>query len=314
MTGRVSSWGLGEYMSKSTKKRRGEIIQTILRVLADQEAVAAADAVTQARGLLGPDEWELGSYPSQPGVPRIETMIRYGTIGPSKAGWLVKDRGTWQITAAGRQALEKFPDPVMLQAEVGRAYRAWKSGRDADADEEDDGFDEGAVAPPDAPGLTLELAEEAALREIQQHIARINPYDFQKLVAALLRAMGYFVAWVAPAGKDGGVDIVALTDPLGASGPRIKVQVKRHTSGKISAIDLRAFMAVLGPNDVGMFVTSTEFTSEAMAEARQQETRRVSLIGLKGLLDLWIEHYARIDDAERQLLPLQPVYFVALTD
>ena len=299
-------------MSKSTKRRRGEIIQAVLRVLAAQEAVAAADAVSQARELLSPNEWELGSYPSQPGVPRIETMIRYGTIGPVKAGWLVKDRGTWQITEDGRQALEGFPDPVVLQAEVGRAYRAWKSVRDAD--EDDEGFDEGSIAPPEAPGLTLELAEESALREIQQHIGRINPYDFQKLVAALLRAMGYFVAWVAPAGKDGGVDIVAFTDPLGASGPRIKVQVKRHTSGKISAIDLRAFMAVLGPNDVGMFVTSTEFTSEAMVEARQQETRRVSLIGLKGLLDLWIEHYARIDDAERQLLPLQPVYFIASTD
>lgn len=299
-------------MSKSTKGRRGEIIQAILRVLADQETVSAADAVSQVRELLSPNEWELGSYPSQPGVPRIETMIRYGTIGPVKAGWLVKDRGTWQITEDGRQALESFPDPLVLQAEVGRAYREWKSSRDAD--EDDESFDEGAVAPPAAPGLTLELAEEAALREIQQHIGRINPYDFQKLVAALLRAMGYFVAWVAPAGRDGGVDIVAFTDPLGASGPRIKVQVKRHTSGKISAIDLRAFMAVLGPNDVGMFVTSTEFTSEARAEARQQETRRVSLIGLKELLDLWIEHYARIHDAERQLLPLQPVYFISSTD
>ena len=299
-------------MSKSTKQRRGEIIHTILRVLAEQDSVSAADAVAQTRELLAPTEWELGSYPSQPGVPRIETMIRYGTIGPVKAGWMVKDRGTWEITEAGREALKSFPDPVVLQAEVSRAYKAWKSGRDAD--EDDESFEDDSVEPPAAAGLTLELAEEAALREIQEHIGRINPYDFQKLVAALLRAMGYFVAWVAPAGKDGGVDIVAFTDPLGASGPRIKVQVKRHTTGKISAIDLRAFMAVLGPNDVGMFVTSTEFTADAMAEARQQESRRVSLIGLKGLLDLWIEHYPRIEDAERQLLPLQPIYFLASSD
>ena len=43
------------------------------------------------------------------------------------------------------------------------------------------------------------------------------PYQFQDLVAALLRAMGYHVAWVAPPGKDGGTDIVAYTDPLGAT-------------------------------------------------------------------------------------------------
>lgn len=299
-------------MSKSTKQRRGEIIKAILQVLAELDSVSASDAIAQARELLVPTEWELGSYPSQPGVPRIETMIRYGTIGPVKAGWMVKDRGTWSITDDGKEALRSFTDTVVLQAEVSRAYKAWKSERDAD--EDDANFEDDSVAPPAAAGLTLELAEEAALREIQEHIGRINPYDFQKLVAALLRAMGYFVAWVAPAGKDGGVDIVAFTDPLGASGPRIKVQVKRHTTGKINAIDLRAFMAVLGPNDVGMFVTATEFTSDAMAEARQQESRRVNLIGLKGLLDLWIEHYPRIDEAERQLLPLQPVYFLAATD
>lgn len=296
-------------MSKSTKLRRGEIIKAILQVLAEQDSVAASDAVAQARELLVPTEWELGSYPSQPGVPRIETMIRYGTIGPVKAGWIVKDRGTWSITDDGQAALRSHPDPVVLQAEASRAYKAWKSGRDVD--EDDENFEDDAAAPPAAASLTLELAEEAALREIREHIGRINPYEFQKLVAALLRAMGYFVAWVAPPGKDGGVDIVAFTDPLGASGPRIKVQVKRHTTGKISAIDLRAFLAVLGPNDVGMFVTATEFTADAMAEARQQESRRVSLIGLKELLDLWTENYPRIDETERQLLPLQPVYFLA---
>lgn len=302
-------------MSKSAQQRRGEILRAILQVLSEEDAVSASDAIAQARELLVPTEWELGSYPSQPGVPRIETMIRYGTIGPVKAGWMVKDRGTWSITSDGRDALARFSDPAILEAEVSRAYRAWKSERDADEVRDDnESFENDSVAPLAAAGLTLELAEESALRQIQEHIGRINPYDFQRLVAALLRAMGYFVAWVAPAGKDGGVDIVAFTDPLGAIGPRIKVQVKRHTTGKINAIDLRAFMAVVGPNDVGMFVTATEFTSDAMAEARQQESRRVSLIGLKGLLDLWIEHYARIDESERQLLPLQPVHFLAGSD
>ncbi len=35
------------------------------------------------------------------------------------------------------------------------------------------------------------------------------------------------------------------------------------------------------------------------------------LIDLKRLFDLWIEHYARIPEAQRRLLPLQPVYFLA---
>lgn len=295
-------------MGKSTKHRRGEIKQAVLQVLSDRGPLSAADAVALCRDRLRPSDWELESYPSQPGVPRIETMIRYGTIGPVKAGWIIKDRGTWEITEDGRRALADFPVPEDLNAAAARAYNEWKSGQPSD---DRDDFDEDTDAPPGSP-LSIELAEETALKEISDHIGRIPPYEFQRLVAALLRAMGYFVAWIAPPGKDGGVDIVALTDPLGANGPRIKVQVKRHTTGKISAMDLRAFMAVLGQNDVGMFVTSSEFTSDAMAEARQQETRRVSLVGLKDLLELWIDHYETIEDEERRLLPLRPVHFLAL--
>ena len=48
------------------------------------------------------------------------------------------------------------------------------------------------------------------------------PYQFHDLVAALLRAMGYHVAVVAPTGKDGGTHAVAYTDPLGATVSRIR--------------------------------------------------------------------------------------------
>ncbi len=297
-------------MPKTDKRRRGQIKQTVLRILADAGAMSASDVVDLARERLLPTDYELGSYPSQPGVPRIDTMIRYGTIGPVKAGWLIKNRGTWEITPEGRDALSEFPDPELLNEEASRAYRQWKTGQ-SEADAVEDDLESELEVNLGFAALALEGAQEAALREIREHLRRIPPYDFQKLVAALLRAMGYFVPWVAPAGKDGGVDIVAFTDPLGATGPRIKVQVKRHNTGKISAVDLRAFLAVLGQQDVGIYVTTSDFTSDAMAEARQQETRRVTLIGLTDLLELWSEHYSKIEEADRSLLPLQPVYFLA---
>ena len=92
---------------------------------------------------------------------------------------------------------------------------------------------------------TLEEADESAWGEIAQHLRQMSPYDFQDLVAALLGGMGYHVSWVSPPGKDRGVDILAYTDPLGAEGPRIKVQVKRRNDTKTTVDDLRSFMAVL---------------------------------------------------------------------
>ena len=99
----------------------------------------------------------------------------------------------------------------------------------------------------------LEEAEESAWGEIRDYLATMPPYDFQQLVAALLRAMRYHVLWVAPPGPDRGIDIIAHSDPLGTAKPRIKVQVKRQAETKISVDGLRAFMAVLADDDVGIF-------------------------------------------------------------
>ena len=136
------------------------------------------------------------------------------------------------------------------------------------------------------------------------------PYEFQELVAALLRAMGYHIGWVAPPGKDGGIDIVAYNDPLGTRPPRIKVQVKRQES-KVSVDGLRSFMAVLGAEDVGIFVNAGGFTRDAEDEARGQQVRRVTLVDLDRLVKLWKEHYSKLDEAARRRLPLEPIYFLA---
>lgn len=137
------------------------------------------------------------------------------------------------------------------------------------------------------------------------------PYEFQNLVAALLNAMGYHVAYVAPPGPDRGMDLLAYTDPLGTSDPRIVVQVKRHADAKINADGLRSFLAVLGDRDVGIFIATAGFTSEAEREARSQERRRLTLIDLSRLVALWVEHFDELLDEDRQRLPLKPVYFLA---
>ena len=124
----------------------------------------------------------------------------------------------------------------------------------------------------------------------------------------MLRAMGYHVSWVAPPGKDGGIDIVAWSDPLGTRPPRIKVQVKR-VGQNVNVDGLRSFMAMLGDDDVGLFVTTAGFTKDAEDEARTQEKRKVTLVNLDKLFDLWVENYGRLDDEARRRLPLRPITF-----
>ena len=298
--------------SLDPKARRGERLQTVLRVLSESpDGVRAKHVLGEVEKRLSLTAYEAGNF-EKTGLRRFEKLVRFSTVNAVKAGWLVKDKGTWTVTDDGLAALEKYGDPEQFYAAAEAGYQAWVKLQPAKAKAPDaaisraDGSSTETVA-----SVTVEEAEETAFEEITRHLATMNPYDTQRLVAGLLRGMGYHVPWVAPPGKDKGVDLVAFRDPLGTEDPRIKVQVKRE-QGKTDVRGLRAFMSVLNPGDVGVFVTLGGFTSDAESEARNSETRRVTLIDQGDLFDLWVEHYERIPADDRRLLPLKPVYFLAL--
>jgi restriction system protein len=293
-------------MAEITTKRRGELVRKVIEVLKDHpEGLQAKDVLKQVEDSITLTSFEQSKYPNNPGVRRFEKIVRFATIGPVKAGWILKSKGRWSVTEQGLKAYKDFKDPEKFTSEVRRLYRQWAANRPEPSDEVAEEEAEAA----DVTG-TFEEAEESAWSDIERHLRSMGPYDFQNLVAALLRAMGYHVSWIAPPGRDGGIDILAHTDPLGINVPRIKVQVKRRTD-KIAVEGLRSFMAVLGDQDVGLFVSAGGFTREAENEARTQEKRKITLLGLEQLFDLWLEHYAKVDEADRQLLPLKPVHFLA---
>jgi restriction system protein len=277
----------------------------VFKLLLDHpEGLPARTVLERLPQVVPPTDFEKTTYPGRPTVRRYERIVRFSTIGPAKAGWLVKTRGTWSLTEAGRQAYERFTDPEEFTRESDRLYRKWKEEREPDVVAEE--------SSPDA-ATTLEEAEEAAWTEIEEHLERMDPYDFQELVAGLLRAMGYHVSWVAPPGPDKSIDIIAHTDPLGIQGPRIKVQVKRR-SEKATIEGIRSLLALLGEGDVGLFISTGGFTREAEDEARRQEKRRIILLDLSRLFDLWVEHYDKIPEVQRRLLPIRPVYFLIPED
>jgi restriction system protein len=293
-------------MPEITRKRIGELQRGVFKILLDQpDGLPAKELLERLASVVPPTEFEKSEYPNRPGVRRFEKSVRFATIAPVKAGWLIKSRGRWTLTEEGKKAYHAIQDPEKFEREGGRLYRQWAESRPEVVSEVDD---EG----PEATS-TIEEAEEAAWSEIENHMQKMPPFDFQNLVAALLRAMGYHVSWIAPPGPDKGIDILAHTDPLGTSVPRIKVQVKRRTD-KINAEGLRSFMAVLSDQDVGIFVSTGGFTSEAASEARTQERRKVTLVDLEKLFDLWVLHYEKVAESDKLLLPLKPVFYLAPTE
>lgn len=216
-------------MAEVTMRRTGEFVRKLFEILFEHpEGLQAAKAIDllSARVQLSP--YEQGEYES--GGRRFDKIVRFATVDLVKAGWLLKDKGKWSVTEEGSRAYDKLKDPEVFYRRARQLYAEWKKsqpGEDAEPEEE---------APGKQVTVTFEQAEEQAWNEIENHLRGLNPYDLQELVADLLRAMNYHVGWVAPPGKDGGVDIMAWTDPLGTRPPRIKVQVKRHASASSSRL------------------------------------------------------------------------------
>jgi restriction system protein len=290
------------------RRRQGEMMLTTFAVLQEHEGgLPARRVLDEVMRRLPPTDFEAGTYDSTPDKPRFHKILRFTSISSVKAGWLIKRKGTWSVTQEGIEAVARFPDPEEFIREATRLYNEWKRGRPVDvADEvEDVDVEEYSAA------TTLEEAEESAWSEIRAYLAKMPPYEFQDLVAALLRGMGYYVNWVSPPGPDGNMDIVAYVDRLGAEGPRIKVEVKRYNHGRVGAEKLRSFLAVLGQQDVGIYVALEGFSKDAVDIARTDANRRVTLLTGEELVDLWVEHQDSLETRDRALLPLRPIWFLS---
>jgi restriction system protein len=301
-------------MAEVTRRRTGEFLRELFRILVDAPAgVRASDALKAVASKFKLTPYEAGFYDD--GSLRFDKIVRFGTVDCAKAGWLLKEKGIWSVTEEGRKAYTALADPEDFYKRACKLYSEWKA-----AQPDGEPVPPGPEVPGAIPGddestaktvsVTFEQAEEQAWAEISGYLRAMNPYDFQDLVADLLQAMGYHVAWVSPPGKDGGIDVVAWPDALGTRPPRIKVQVKRQQQA-VNVDGLRSFMALLGDDDVGLFVCTGGFTKDAEVEARTQEKRRIRLIGLEKLFDLWDEHYERLTDRARQRLPLRSIRFLA---
>lgn len=161
-----------------------------------------------------------------------------------------------------------------------------------------------SVEEEDTPPFHVDV-ESKADELISDLIAHIDPEEFEELVAAVLRAMGYEAATTS-GGSDHGIDVVAHPDALGFEDPLIKVQVKQ-VSSRTGSGSLRDFIGTLGSGEKGLFVSTGGYTRDAQEEAERTD-RRVTLIDREDFIDLLIGHYEDIETEYRNLIPLKRLY------
>jgi restriction system protein len=123
--------------------------------------------------------------------------------------------------------------------------------------------------------LTFENPREA--------LRSLTPFEFELLVGALYKRMGYSVT-VTSASGDGGVDVIAEKVESGARA-LILIQCKLNRN-KVKVQPVRELTGVVLKKHAnkGVLITNSTFTSGATREA--DATPTIELIGYRGLNEL----------------------------
>ena len=204
-----------------------------------------------------------------------------------------KARGQFQITSRGLEILKERPSIVSIKyltTKYGdyrnlltKSKKAKSNSNTSTTEEQvtDDSF------PKQTPEELIESGYEkirsSLLVEILTKLKLVHPSFFEKIVVELLVKMGYGGS-IAEAGKatrytnDEGIDGIIKEDKLGLD--VIYIQAKRW-EGTVSRPEIQKFVGALAGQRAkkGVFITTSDFSKEAMIYASQMDTKIVLIDG-----------------------------------
>lgn len=233
------------------------------------------------------------------------SSLLYGRISWAKtylmqAGLLESvGRGQFIATAEGLSLLAQKPkeinNKILERYPSFNAFkkRSKKSTKQQENLTENSDLDE--LSPEEAIHQSLENLNQSLASDLISRILKANPTFFENLIIKLLIAMGYSnntdEGW-EHTGKTGddGIDGVINQDVLGVD--KIYIQAKRYSDNhSVTAGDLRNFIGALDMCRAakGVFVTTSEFTSEARNTVKKS-TKNIVLIDGEQFAQLMIKY------------------------
>ena len=206
-----------------------------------------------------------------------------------KAGLLDSPkRATFVISELGLQILNKKPDRI--DAKYLRQFPAFMefvhAGRnDNETDEEIVSHEPTEQTPEENLDRAYQRIRKSLAVELLNNVIELSPTFFERLVVELLVKMGYGGS-IKDAGKaigksgDEGIDGTIKEDKLGLD--IIYIQAKRWKSGNVvGRPELHKFVGALAGQGAkkGIFITTSNFTREAMEYTPKNETKIVLIDG-----------------------------------
>lgn len=261
-----------------------------LQVFADGAEHASEEVRRRVAASLRLPESDLEELLPSGTQPAFQNRIHWALWYLRRCGLLVSTRrGVQRITDRGRGVLAKKPARVDLKLlSQFPEYAAMRGGRGADAGERPSEGDATIAATLETPDALLARAwkehRKALEDDLLQRLLAVSPRRFEAIVIELLVAMGYGGSFADAAQRigrsgDGGIDGIIKEDRLGLD--TVYVQAKRWQN-TVGRPEIQKFAGSLQGVRAkkGVFITTSEFSSEARDFARVIDSRIVLIDGL----------------------------------
>jgi len=252
-----------------------------------REAVAAAMSVTEEEQKRLLPSGKQAIYDNRFGWTR--TYLK-------KAGLLESpSRGVFVITTEGSKLLAE--NPAVINDDLLMRYESFRLFKNPSANGNDRPVtDSTEDTPQDQIDNAFKLINTNLSDELLSEIMKQQPSFFEALVVKLLEKMGYGgslkdAGTVVGQSGDEGIDGIIREDKLGFD--LIYIQAKRWDISKsIGRPEIQKFVGALAGQGAtkGLFITTAQFSNEALAYAKKQHTTKVILVDGVMLTNLMIEY------------------------
>lgn len=266
----------------------GGMLHRFSKKLQSEDGVVSYDRTRRVYAvgtLQGEYEFDPGFNDAYPNIRRVE--------------WNATEVSRDALTTATKNSLGSTLTLFQLPETAEEDVRGAASGQQAGPSEDGEEGDE-------EERLLIEDLESRSIEFIKDRIVGLDWKEMQRLVAGILRAMGYKTRISAP-GPDRGLDIVASRDGFGFENPRIVVEVK-HRAEQVSAPQIRSFVGGRHVDDKCLYVSTGGFSREARYEADRANVL-VILLDLHELAETLADTYESLDGEVRRLVPLRRIYW-----
>jgi len=236
-----------------------------LRSLGGSGTIEEIDSQVAEIAGLSDEQLEVLHDPEKGSQTEFEYRLAWTRTYLKKYGVLENsNRGVWALTSKGMQ-LDQV-DPRVVRREV-QAQR-----------KKEPGVLEGSEASEVEVGTSWR-------DELMNTLLGIKPPAFERLVQRLLREAGFIQVEVTGRSGDGGIDGKGIMRLGGMLSFHVILQCKRY-QGSIAPSQIRDFRgAMVGRADKGLFITTGNFTKEAMREATRDGAPAIDLIDGDQLLE-----------------------------